>query len=127
MNVTLDIMDRKILVIDTIGRQAKAFIDSLQSTSEIPSDFKIILLLQHSSSSSATTLGTHTNVKYLKGDLDNPETIRKVFDGEGGKTCIWGMFVVRSSNRSRKDATKEEQGIVSSILTVQRVRSSTLT
>ncbi|KAK7685952.1 hypothetical protein QCA50_010762 [Cerrena zonata] len=73
-------MDRKILVIGATGRQGKALIRSLQPTRNVPSNFQILALSRNLASPSAAALKAFPNVQLVKGDLNRPETVRKIFD-----------------------------------------------
>lgn len=107
-------MERKILVTGATGKQGRALIASLQSASGSPPEFQILALTRSITSPAANALKAYPNVQLVQGDLDQPETVRKVFDDEGGKGSIWGMYVVLAFPGLGADASGEErQGKVS--------------
>ena len=107
-------MTRKILIVGATGNQGKALISSLQSPS---SEFELLALTRNVSSPSAAALKVFPNVRVVEGDLDKPESVRKVFESEGGKAGIWGVIVVLAFPGMRADYEPEaKQGIVSGVI-----------
>ncbi|CAL1699637.1 unnamed protein product [Somion occarium] len=108
-------MDRKILVTGATGKQGRALISSLRD-----SDFRILALTRNPSSPSALPLKSHPHVELVQGDLDKPETIRKIFEDAGGKGSIWGVFVVLAFPGLGANADGEEkQGIMMADLSLE--------
>ena len=106
-------MARKILITGATGNQGKALIAALQSST---SEFELLALTRNVSSPSAAALKAFPNIRVVEGDLDKPESVRKVFEDEGGKGGIWGVFVVLAFPGMRADYEPEaKQGIVSEI------------
>ncbi|KAK7691484.1 hypothetical protein QCA50_004883 [Cerrena zonata] len=101
--------ERKILVTGATGKQGRALIASLQPVSDSPSEFQILALTRNVTSPAAIALKAFPNVRLVQGDLDKPESVKKVFDDEGGKGSIWGMFVILAFPGLGADASGEEK------------------
>ncbi|CAL1699638.1 unnamed protein product [Somion occarium] len=107
-STSADAMSRKILITGATGKQGRALISSLHD-----SDFQLLALTRNPSSPSADSLKAHPHVELIQGDLDKPETIRKVFEDAGGKASIWGVFAVLAFPGMRVNPSGEErQGIL---------------
>ena len=107
-------MEKKILVTGATGKQGRALIAALQPAADTPSEFQIIALTRNVASPAAVSLKSFPNVRLAQADLDKPETVKKVFEDEGGKGSIWGMYVVLAFPGLGADASGEEkQGKVS--------------
>lgn len=112
-------MARKILITGATGNQGRALITALQSPTP---EFEILALTRNASSSSAASLKAYPNVRIVEGDLDKPETIRKVFEDEGGKGGVWGVFVVLAFPGMKANPEPEErQGVVSMITSITSI------
>ncbi|KAK4167799.1 hypothetical protein QBC43DRAFT_230400 [Cladorrhinum sp. PSN259] len=100
--------ERTILVVGATGKQGHALIRSLifsppvnknsQSKTSIPIKWRVLALSRNSSGPAAQSLLKEADrhnakdcIKLVEGDLDKPDTIRKIFTEE---EKIWGVFVV---------------------------------
>ncbi|KAI0077334.1 NAD(P)-binding protein [Panus rudis PR-1116 ss-1] len=112
-------LERTILVTGATGKQGRALIRALRpsspssttnnntdntdnidtnnptTTTTPTSDFRILALTRNPSSPTAQHLkSTEPHVQLVKGDLDDPDSVRKVFEDAGGKHSVWGVFMV---------------------------------
>ncbi|KAK7026821.1 hypothetical protein VNI00_015479 [Paramarasmius palmivorus] len=79
-------LTRKNLVTGATGRQGKAFISAILSArNDIEPQFRILALTRSSSHPTARELAIRypNYVSIVEGDLDSPETVRKVFEDTG--------------------------------------------
>ncbi|KAG2062359.1 NAD(P)-binding protein [Suillus hirtellus] len=89
-------MSKLILVAGATGKQGRALIKSLQPTSEsddIP--FRVLALTRSASSSSAQRLAQERHVQVVEGDINSPESTRKVYEdakGSGVRGVSHGRF-----------------------------------
>lgn len=84
---------RTLLVTGATGQQGRGFIRAVLST-PAASDFGILGLTRNLNSSSAKRLADAApRVELAQADLDDPASVRKVFE-EKGKGGIWGVFLV---------------------------------
>ncbi|KAK3994251.1 hypothetical protein QBC44DRAFT_379600 [Cladorrhinum sp. PSN332] len=100
--------ERTILVVGATGKQGRAFIRSLvfsprnpinePSNTSPPVKWHVLALTRSTSNPASQSLleeADHHNAKdcirLVEGDLDKPDTIRKIFEQDGK---IWGVFVV---------------------------------
>jgi nucleoside-diphosphate-sugar epimerase len=126
---------RKILVVGATGKQGSAFIraalaanassgksgdsDAVPSDANSSAQFDLVALTRNAESAAAkglASLGDHVNV--AAGNLDDPETVRKVFEHEKTKEGggIWGVYVALAFPGLGADASGEErQGKVSKL------------
>lgn len=109
-------MSKLILVAGATGKQGRALIKSLQPTSDsddIP--FQVLALTRSASSSGAQRLAQERHVQVVEGDIDSPESIRKVYEDAKGSGGIWGVFCVLAYPGLGANADGEErQGKVQS-------------
>lgn len=109
---------KTILVLGATGKQGRSLVDALRPTSDTPSPsdsnaFNLLALTRSAGAPAARALASEPHVKVVEGNLDSPESIRKVFDDAGGKGSIWGVFVVLAFPGLGANADGEErQGIV---------------
>ena len=98
---------KTLLIIGATGKQGRALIDTLLSSST-SSSFNIIGLTRDTSSSSASALSKRypSNIRLLKGDLSNS---RAIFQDAKSltKDPIWGVFGVTTPMGGKE----QEQGI----------------
>lgn len=91
---------RIILVAGATGQQGGALISSLLSpdVGNQAVDYHVLALTRNSSSSAAKELSVNYSerVTIVQGDLDDPASIRKIFEGSRaeGRTGIWGVYSV---------------------------------
>ncbi|TDL18495.1 NAD(P)-binding protein [Rickenella mellea] len=95
---------RTILVVGATGKQGSAFI----AAATAKDDIRILALTRNTSSPAAKAL-TSDKVTLVQANLDKPDSVRKVFQDEQGKTGIWGVFVVLAFPGLGEDATGEEK------------------
>ncbi|KAF8514794.1 hypothetical protein JB92DRAFT_2829879 [Gautieria morchelliformis] len=110
--------DRKtILITGATGRQGCAVISSLLSADATAQRYRILALTRNTASETSKALlslssgsDSGSELTLVKGDLDNPTSIRKIFEeAEGG---IWGVFAVLAFPGLGANADGEErQGI----------------
>lgn len=109
-------MARKILITGATGKQGKALIESLQSPEQ---EFEVLALTRNVSSPSAAALKAFSNVRVVEGDLDKSDTVRKVFEDEGGKGSVWGVFAILAFPGMKANPEPEEkQGVVSTVISL---------
>ena len=108
---------KTVLIVGATGRQGRAVVSSLF----LHSNFRILALTRSPGSSSSRALLNRrwTNepvdalLELVQGDLDKPQTIRKIFEAEGNGG-IAAVFVALAFPGLGARADKEErQGIVS--------------
>ena len=108
---------KTVLVVGATGRQGRAVISALF----LRSDFRILALTRRPSAAASrallnrrwTTEPIHALLELVQGDLDQPQSIRKIFEAEG-KGGIAAVFVALAFPGLGARADKEEsQGIVS--------------
>ena len=88
---------RKILVVGATGKQGRALIAALRPNAESGEEapFQILAFTRSAASPAAKYLSDkEPHVTIVEGDLDNEESVRKVFEDAGGKGGIYGVFVV---------------------------------
>lgn len=109
---------KTILVAGATGKQGHAVVSSLLST-DATTRFRILALTRNISSPASKILlslsprnESGSELSLVKGDLDDPTSIRKIFEeAEGG---IWGVFAVLAFPGLGANADGvEKQGIVS--------------
>jgi uncharacterized protein YbjT (DUF2867 family) len=110
---------KAILVTGATDRQGDAFLSSLLSTDATAQHYHILAMTRNTASETSKTLlslspgpDSGSELSLVKGDLDNPKSIRKIFEEvEGG---IWGVFAILAFTGLGANADGEEkQGIVS--------------
>ncbi|KDQ60861.1 hypothetical protein JAAARDRAFT_55600 [Jaapia argillacea MUCL 33604] len=100
---------RTVLVVGATGKQGSAVISFL---SQSQSDFRILALTRKASSPAAQSL-IRDSVSPVEGDLDKPDTIRKIFVDASSTGGIWGIFVILAFPGLGVNADAEEsQGIL---------------
>ncbi|KDQ20985.1 hypothetical protein BOTBODRAFT_51008 [Botryobasidium botryosum FD-172 SS1] len=101
---------RVILVAGATGVQGRSFIEALKPEGSAPPAFRVLALTRQPDSQSAKDLASsNQHVQVVQGDLDKPETIRKVFVDAGGEGAIYGVFCVLAFPGLGKDAEGEEK------------------
>ena len=109
---------KTVLVIGATGQQGRAVVSTLFSRT----NFRILGLTRNPSAESSKALlslrrtiePTEASLELVQGDLDEPNTIRQIFETESGKGAITAVFVVLAFPGLGANADKEEmQGIVS--------------
>jgi uncharacterized protein YbjT (DUF2867 family) len=110
---------KTILIAGATGRQGRAVISSLLSTDAAIQRYRILAVTRNTASDASKALSSLSSelesgsqLSLIKGDLDDPTSIRKIFEeAEGG---IWGVFAVLAFPGLGANADGEEkQGIVS--------------
>lgn len=117
--------NKKILLVGATGHQGSALIAALgintaakiTETADDSPAFRVLALTRNPKSRKAEKLASYSHVEIVQGNLDYPETIRKVF--EDAKTSstgrIWGVFCVLQFPGLGANADgEEEQGKVCS-------------
>lgn len=113
----MSVNPKTILVTGATGKQGRAVVSALLSV--VAARFRILALTRNPSSPASKAIlslspgdKSHSEVVLVKGDLDDPVSIRKIFEeAEGG---IWGVFAVLAFPGLGANAEGEEkQGIVS--------------
>lgn len=105
-------MSRLILVTGATGKQGRALVEALRPTSDsddsdIP--FQVLALTRSASSPSAQRLFQERHVQVVEGDLDSPESMRKVYEDAKGLGGIWGVFCVLAFPGLGANADGEER------------------
>ncbi|KAG0707527.1 NAD(P)-binding protein [Suillus ampliporus] len=103
-------MSKHILVVGATGKQGRALIKALQppaDSDEIP--FRVLALTRSASSPSAQRLVQERHVQVVEGDLDSPESIRKVYEDAKGSGGIWGVYCVLAFPGLGANADGEER------------------
>jgi nucleoside-diphosphate-sugar epimerase len=102
-------MRRNVLVTGATGKQGSAFIRTLNGE-----EYFIYAVTRDVASPAAQEIAEiGENVLPVKGDLDVPESISKIFQDAKPQGGIWGVFVVLAFPGLGADASGEEaQGIV---------------
>lgn len=108
---------KTILVAGATGVQGRSIIAALKPEENGSPGFRVLALTRQPNSPGAKALASaNSHVQLVQGDLDNPETIKKIFDEAGGVGAIYGVFCVLTFPGLGKEADGEEkQGIVSLI------------
>lgn len=65
--------------------------------------------MRNTSSAPAAALKAYPNVRIVEGDLTKAETIKKVFEDEGGKGSIWGVFSILAFPGMKAEFGREEK------------------
>jgi uncharacterized protein YbjT (DUF2867 family) len=108
---------KTVLIVGATGRQGRAVVSSLF----LRSNFRILALTRNASSAASrallnrrwTTEPVEALLELVQGDLNKPQTIRKIFEAEGNGG-ISAVFVALAFPGLGARADKEErQGIVS--------------
>ncbi|KAJ7737064.1 NAD(P)-binding protein [Mycena metata] len=96
-----------VLVTGATGQQGRGLVRALAGEPE----FHVWALTRTISSPAAKELATtHSHVTIVQGDLDSPETIRKLFeDAKSEHGGIWGVFCVLAFPGLGADAAGEEK------------------
>ncbi|KAG5636886.1 hypothetical protein H0H81_006505 [Sphagnurus paluster] len=94
-------MSQKILLVTgATGKQGRALINALRAdvaeTEANPgtSQFHILALTRKAGSPAARRLAEEKNVEVVEGNLDDPQSLRKVFEDAKSKGGVWGVFCV---------------------------------
>lgn len=109
---------KTILVLGATGKQGQSLIDALRpSDSGAPPSggdtFKLLALTRNVTTPAARRLANEPHVQLVQGDLDDQQSIRKVFVDAGGRGSIWGVFAVLAFPGLGANADGEEkQGLV---------------
>ncbi|KAJ8096497.1 hypothetical protein POJ06DRAFT_263978 [Lipomyces tetrasporus] len=101
-------MRRNILVTGATGKQGAAFIRALQ---QLPTDdhYFVYAVTRDDASPAAQHLaGIGENIVVVKGDLDMPDSISKIFEEAKSEGGIWGVFAVLAFPGLGADAGGEE-------------------
>ena len=108
---------KTILVTGATGRQGKALIYALAGDSDSEPGFHILALTRKAAAPSAKQLSQEKNVTVVEGDLNSPDSVRKIFEDNKDKGGIWGVFCVLAFPGLGANADGEEkQGKVAIIL-----------
>lgn len=114
-------MHRNILVTGSTGKQGQALIHALlhptPSSTTAPSEsvneqhtYHVYALTRKASSPSVRRLSEdEREITVVEGDLDVPETMRKIFEDAKGEGGIWGVFSVLAFPGLGVEADGEEK------------------
>lgn len=103
-------MSKLILVAGATGKQGRALIEALQpspDSDDMP--FRVLALTRSASSPSAQHLLQERHVQVVEGDLDSPQSIRKVYEDAKGFGGVWGVFCVLAFPGLGANADGEER------------------
>jgi len=108
---------RNVLITGATGKQGGALIQALLHP-KVPDLHKdehhVYALTRNASSSGALQFATRQNVTVVEGDLDHPDSMRKIFQDAVANGGIWGVFAVLAYPGLGVQADGEErQGKVS--------------
>jgi hypothetical protein len=103
---------RTILVTGATGKQGRALINALARIAN--GRFRVLALTRNATSSAAQVLlgieeESDISISPVEGDLDNPETIRKVFEDATSEGGVWGVFAVMAYPGLGANAEGEER------------------
>ncbi|KAG5643310.1 hypothetical protein DXG03_001194 [Asterophora parasitica] len=106
-----------ILVTGATGKQGKALIAALRSASADgtvvegaePNPFHVLALTRSLDSVTAKQLSHEKHVEVVQGDLDNAQSLRKVFEDAKAKGGVWGVFCVLAFPGLGANADGEEK------------------
>ena len=99
---------RKILIAGATGKQGLSLVCTFRN-----STFQVLALTHDPTGPKAKGLVNEPHVEVVQGDLDNSESIQRIFDMRE-KGSIWGVFMVLTFPGLGANADGEEwQGIVS--------------
>ncbi|KAG5352465.1 hypothetical protein C0989_002175 [Termitomyces sp. Mn162] len=109
-------METKILLVTgATGKQGKALISAIQTDTTKPSPFHILALTRNPRSPAAKQLSAletkngNENVEVVEGDLDNADSVRRVFEDAKKKGGVWGVFCVLAFPGLGANADGEER------------------
>lgn len=109
---------KTVLIVGATGRQGRAVVSALF----LNTNFRILALTRNPNSASSKALlvrrwtiePVEALLELVQGDLDKPDTIRKIFEAEGDKGAIAAVFVALAFPGLGANADGEQrQGIVS--------------
>ncbi|KAF9245744.1 NAD(P)-binding protein [Melanogaster broomeanus] len=113
-------MLQTILVVGATGKQGRSFIEALGRSSSAGSEdptqstepaFRVLALTRKASGPRAQRLAKEKHVEVVEGDLDSPESIRKIFEDRKNKGGIWGVYCVLAyPGVGANDDGEERQG-----------------
>ena len=104
------IQTKTILVLGATGKQGGSVIKHLTGNA----GFQLLALTRNPASPTASRLSDIANVTVVQGDLDNPDSIRKLFSHQKDLGLpIWGVFsVLEYPGLGASTAGEEAQGKV---------------
>lgn len=110
-------MSKTILITGATGKQGRALIDALCSgpsqdptdSLTVPDSFRILALTRKADSPGGQHLAKDRNVEVVEGDLDSPESIRKIFEDAKRLGGIWGVYCVLAYPGLGANAEGEER------------------
>ncbi|KAE8444449.1 hypothetical protein EG329_000540 [Mollisiaceae sp. DMI_Dod_QoI] len=111
-------MRRNILVTGATGKQGQALIRALLSPASAskaegapePHQYHIYALTRKTSSAAAQHLASlGENITVVEGDLDNPDSVVKIFEDARADGGIWGVFAVLAFPGLGAEADGEER------------------
>ena len=101
---------KTILIAGATGRQGKAACQALGPPLDDLPSFHILALTRNAASPTAQRLASSMkHVTVVQGDLDSPESIRKIFEDQKNKGGIWGVFSVLAFPGLGANADGEER------------------
>ncbi|KIJ66338.1 hypothetical protein HYDPIDRAFT_109338 [Hydnomerulius pinastri MD-312] len=110
-------MPKTILIVGATGKQGKALVNALcpldqDASKDQPAEshpFRILALTRNASSPTGQLLAKEKHVEVVEGDLDSPESIRKIFEAAKDTGGIWGVFCVLAYPGLGANADGEER------------------
>lgn len=97
------------MVTGATGQQGKALIQALRPNDNSTPTFHVLALTRKATSPSAKDLGLEKHVTVVEGDLDSPESIRKIFEAAKDNGGVWGVFCVLAYPGLGANADGEER------------------
>jgi uncharacterized protein YbjT (DUF2867 family) len=104
-------MAKNILVTGATGRQGQGLIRALRpNPSEMQSlHFRVLALTRNSMGTVAKDLVSERHVTVVEGDLNDSDSIRRVFEDAKPSGGVWGVFCVLAFPGLGANADTEEQ------------------
>ncbi|TFK61648.1 NAD(P)-binding protein [Pluteus cervinus] len=106
---------KKLLIVGATGRQGRSLVRHLRPAEDgeqIPDHtrlpFHVLALTRKRNSPNAKMLSKEPHVTLVQGDLNDPASIRKIFEDEKESGGIWGVFVALAFPGLGANADAEE-------------------
>ncbi|KAF9455498.1 NAD(P)-binding protein [Collybia nuda] len=102
---------KQILVTGATGRQGSALISALRPQGDTTDDgsFHVLAMTRKATSPAAKKLSLEKHVTVVEGNLDNPDSVKEVFEEAKEKGGIWGVFCVLAFPGLGANADGEEK------------------
>ncbi|KAI5117406.1 hypothetical protein M0805_004628 [Coniferiporia weirii] len=99
---------RTVLVVGATGKQGRAFVSAVLSTGSA-ADLHILALTRSLKSAASHHLSSADRVDLVEGDLDEPDSVREVFEKQKAQGGVWAVFMVLAFPGLGADASGEEK------------------